>query len=55
MKTYVYEVTTLVKEEWYVEAHSKEEAYDILFSQGEADESTREESVNCISFVGEED
>ena len=55
MKTYVYEVTTLVKEEWYVEAHSQQEAYEILFSQGEVDESTKQESVSNVYFVGEED
>lgn len=55
MKTYVFSVTTMVTEQWFVEAHSKEEAYDVLFSQGESDENTKEESIKNISFISEED
>lgn len=54
MATFVFKVESVIAQEWYVEAESKDIAEKILFQEGSADENTKEEFVKNIQFVGEE-
>lgn len=54
MKTFVFEVTATVYQEWTVDANSEQEAREILFNDGFPDENTKTESVVNVIFVGTE-
>lgn len=54
MKTYIFQVETIVIEEYYIESDSLEQAESDVLNLGLVDDNKTDHSVNRVTFIGVE-